>query len=249
MSWIDIAILVILGWNLFRGYGKGLILTVASLLSYIAGYWAAQQHSHLVVERWMETPSMIQPIREWVYGYLEARWERPQTSHLAEENIQELWQQLPVPSVVLEWIPDYSEFNGMESAMALAEDWMLAQATEALLHFLISFFSFILVFLVVKQLVFLAGIIINGFFKLPVLNMANRTAGLIAGMIRGLIVIWLMTILLTPFAATNAQGAVAEALRQSALLPWLNNLLPSVFGTTESLNQLQTMEVVKSNEL
>ncbi len=223
MSWIDIAILAIFAWNLFRGYSKGLILTVASLLSYVAGYWTARQHSHLVMERWMETPSLIDPIREWAYGYLEARWERPQTSHLAEENIQELWQQLPVPSVVLDWIPDYTEFNGLEDAMVLAEDWVLAQATEAFLHFLVSFFSFILVFLVVKQLVFLAGIVINGFFKLPILNMANRTAGLIAGMLRGFIVIWLMTILLTPFAAANAQGAVAEALRQSAILPWITN--------------------------
>jgi len=238
MNWIDVAIIVIVAWNLFRGYSRGLILTIASLASYIVGYWAARQYSHLVMERWMETPSMVEPIREWVYGYLESRWERPQTSHLTEENMQDLWHQLPVPSVVQQWIPEYAAMDGLDSAMILAEDWMLAQATEALLHFLLSFFSFILVFLVIKQLVYLAGLLLNGFFKLPLLNMANRTGGLVAGVIRGFIVIWLMTILLTPFAAANAQGAVAEALRQSALLPWLNNMMPSVFGTTETLNQI-----------
>ncbi|SFI22251.1 Colicin V production protein [Tindallia magadiensis] len=242
MNWIDIMMIAILGWNLFRGYARGLILTIASLVSYMVGYWSASQFSYLVTERWINSPFLIRPIREWVYGYLKARWERPEVNHLAEENIQALWQQLPVPSVVLDWIPDYKEFNGLESAMELADDWVLAQATEALLHFLISCFSFLLVFIVVKQLVYMAGLVINGFFKLPVLNMANRMAGLAAGLIRGLILIWVITILLTPFAAANAQGAVAEALRQSALLPWLNNLMPSVFGSPESFAQVQINE-------
>lgn len=236
MSWIDILIMIIVGWNLFRGYSRGLILTIASLASYIVGYWAAQQYSHLVMERWIEMPSMVAPFRKWVHGYLESRWERPQTSHLTEETMHDFWQQLPVPSVVQKWIPEYGEMSGIDTSMLLAEDWMLAQATEALLHFFISFFSFVLVFLVVKQLVYIGGLFINGLFKLPLLNMANRTGGLMTGLLRGFIVIWLMTILLTPFAAANAQGAVAEALRQSLLLPWLNNMMPSVFGVTGTLN-------------
>ena len=230
MNWIDIVILVIVAWNLFRGHYRGLVLTIASLASYVVGYWTAQQYSYRVMEWWMETPALREPLRDWVYGYLESRWERPQTEHLSEENMQELWQQLPVPSIVHEWLPEYPITNGVDRAMEIAEDWMLIQATEALLHFLVSFFSFILVFLLVKQLVYFAGLMINGVFKLPLLNMANRFGGLIAGGIRGLVVIWLLAILLTPFAAANAQGVIAEGLRQSYLMPWFTELMPGVLG-------------------
>ena len=222
MNWMDYLLILLMAFNVLRGYQRGLIMTVASLASYLAGWWSAVTYSGQAAEALMGTDTIYQPVFQWIRQWLEKRSEENGFSHLVEDSLQEPWFSLPLPRVAQNWLQQ------PESAAELienAETLLLDQAAVTLTQIMISFIAFILVFLVVKNGVYFVGILINGIFKLPLLNALNRGGGLAAGLVRGLLVIWVLLILATPLVAADPQGNVATALRNSALLetlPWLS---------------------------
>jgi len=48
MNWIDIALLVPLIWGFFKGFKKGLIIELVSIIALIAGIYAGMHLSHLI---------------------------------------------------------------------------------------------------------------------------------------------------------------------------------------------------------
>ncbi len=221
MNWMDLLLIFLVAWNVFRGYERGLILTVFSLASYLAGWWTASKYSDLLTESLVRSEAFYLPMYEWVYGFLERRSDRSQISHLAEESVHDSWMTLPLPEVAKNWL------QNPEAAAQLvqgAEQKLLSQATATLTLLIVSFISFVVIFLVVKQVVYLLGLILNGIFKLPVLNALNRFGGFGAGLLRSVLVIWVMLILTTPFTAAAPQGLIAEGLRNSAILVWFLGL-------------------------
>jgi uncharacterized membrane protein required for colicin V production len=217
MNWMDLLLIFLVAWNVFRGYERGLVLTVFSLASYLAGWWAASKYGDLLTENLIKSDAFYPPMYEWIYGFLARRSDRAQISYLVEESVQDSWLTLPLPEVAKNWL------QNPEAAVQLiqgAEERLLSQAAATLTLLVVSFISFVVVFLVVKQVVYLLGLILNGIFKLPVLNALNRFGGFGAGLLRSVLVIWLLLILTTPFTAAAPQGLIAEGLRNSAILTW-----------------------------
>ena len=215
MNWTDYLLLGLLAFSVIRGYQRGLIMTVASLASYVAGWWAAITYSDPVADVLLKTEAVYQPLFEWLRGFLESRNEGMGIGHLAEDSFQDSWLSLPLPQVTQRWLQQPEQAGEL---IQQTESWLLDQAAAALAQVVIAFVAFILVFLVVKNLVFFLGTLLNGVFKLPLLNGLNRGGGLAAGLLRGVLIIWVLLILATPLLAADPEGTLAEALRQSMLL-------------------------------
>ncbi|MDW7672286.1 MAG: CvpA family protein [Bacillota bacterium] len=215
MNWMDYLLLGILAFSVIRGYQRGLIMTVASLASYLAGWWAATTYSEPAAAALLKTESVYQPLFEWLRGFLESRSKGMGMGHLVEDSFQDSWFSLPLPQVTQRWL-QHPEQAG--EWMQQTENWLLDQAAAALAQIVVAFVAFILVFLVVKNLVFFLGKLLNGVFKLPLLNGLNRGGGLAAGLLRGVLIIWVLLILATPLLVADPEGNLAEALRQSMLL-------------------------------
>jgi uncharacterized membrane protein required for colicin V production len=215
MNWMDYLLLGILAFSVIRGYQRGLIMTVASLASYLAGWWAAITYSEPAAAALLKTESVYQPLFEWLRGFLESRSNGMEIGHLAEDSFQDSWLSLPLPQVTQRWLQQPEQAGEL---IQQTEAWLLDQAAAALAQVVIAFVAFILVFLVVKNLAFFLGTLLNGVFKLPLLNGLNRGGGLAAGLLRGVLIIWVLLILATPLLAADPEGNLAEALRQSMLL-------------------------------
>ncbi|SMP58459.1 CvpA family protein [Anoxynatronum buryatiense] len=227
-NWVDGVMLALMGFNLIRGYQRGLVLTLTSLASYVAGWLAALTYSEQVAVYVQATPSLYNPLFRWVYDFLEKRSDFSQATHLAEETLVEKWLTLPIPGMAREWLHQtdaLADMQAVEGLVQQTEAWFLHQAATAITQMVVSLIAFVLVFLVVKHGVYLLGLLLHGLFQLPVLSAFNRFTGLLAGLVRGVILIWLLTLLITPWVAASPQGMLAEGLRQSQLLeqfPWIS---------------------------
>ena len=219
MNPVDLILTGIVLFSLFRGYQRGLILTVASLVSYIAAWWAAVQYSGRAAQWLLETPAIYRPLYGWLRELLEKRSSADGFGHLVEETLQETWFAIPLPQVAHGWLPPP---ESTEALIQGTEEWLLNQAAAALTQVVVSFIAFVLVFLVVKYLVYAASLVVHGFFQLPLLSTLNRLGGIGAGLIRGILIVWVLLILVTPLVAADPQGLLATGLRESVLLEKLS---------------------------
>ena len=227
-NWVDVGILVLLVFNLIRGYQRGLVLTLTSLVSYLAGWWAALTYSEQVAAYIQTTEHLYKPLFRWVYDFLEKRSDFTQVALYAEDALAEKWLSLPIPGIARGWLlqtEGLADTEMMNGLMQQTEAWVLHQATTAITQLLIFLIAFVLVFLVVKHGVYLLGLLLHGLFQLPVLSAFNRFTGLVAGLVRGIILIWLITLIITPWVAASPQGMLAEGMRQSQMVerfPWIS---------------------------
>lgn len=219
MNLIDVILLVLLAANVARGFQRGLIMTIASLASYIAGWWAAVVYNEKAALFLLDQEGFVQPLSRWLRGFLSTRQQEERLSHLVEESLQETWLSLPLPEVARNWLPE-SAFSG--EMVQQTEEWLLDRAAFALTQVVVYFLAFVLIFMVVKHLAYFIGKLLHGVFQLPVLNTLNRGGGLLAGLVRGVLMVWILLIVATPFVAAEPGGSLATYLRQSALLQYFN---------------------------
>ena len=83
--------------------------------------------------------------------------------------------------------------------------------------------GFIVTFLLLLIAIWILSIALNIISKLPVLNQINKTTGLIAGLIHGLVLVWILFIFITAFAATDFGQNAFAAIESSSILSFLYN--------------------------
>lgn len=219
MGMIDVIILVLLAANVARGFQRGLIMTIASVASYIAGWWAAIVYNGSVAAYILEYDPLMKPLTGWLRGILAKRQQGEGLSQLVEVPLQESWVSLPLPEVARNWLPEPEVTNVM---VQQTEEWLIDRAAFALTQVVVYFIAFALIFLVVKNITYLIGKLLHGVFQLPVLNALNRGGGLLAGLVRGVFMVWILLIIATPFVAADPGGTLEASLRQSTLLYYFN---------------------------
>ena len=218
MNWVDLLLICLMGFNVVRGMRKGLIMTLFSLGSYLAAWWASVKYSDRLAAMLMQADWIQDRIYDWAVQKVEKQDEWANGGHLLEESLQDSLLSLPLPEVAKAWIREPG--NGISAAEGV-ESWAVHQAALAMTHLLMSFLAFVVLFFAVKQLVYVAGLVIHGIFKLPVLSLFNKAGGLAAGLVRGLVLAAILAVLTSPFTASDPNGMIAVGLRNSWILEYL----------------------------
>lgn len=209
MNWVDVALLLIVGWSSWRGLATGLVEGVAGLAGLFLGLLAAYNYYHPLA------------------GYLNDQW------HLAEK----VKGFLPFPSgsrtdpaslPVLDWA------QGLNLPEVLASPNLHGQqvlsVVEKLQHFLaqglVETGAFILIFLVVSRLTHLLGALAARAARWTFLGPVDRFGGLMLGFVRGLVIVLVLVALLVPLQAPVSlfpgglqESWLARFFQQSALIP------------------------------
>lgn len=84
----------------------------------------------------------------------------------------------------------------------------------------IAFVGTFLVLIIILQVLCFALNIVS---KLPILNSMNKAGGLIAGLIHGLIIVWVSCILLTAFGSTSWGQSAFSSINESEILSYIYN--------------------------
>ena len=219
MNWLLIVVLAVLAVCAFRGMQAGLIKTVFSVCSTIVvlllTLWISPQ-----VSKWMQG-------NENVFGYFSEQVDRVVDFSGVGETISEQMEfinQLPLPGKLKEAI---QENNNADTYAQLAVNNFEAYVVNYLTCIIINAIAFVVTFLVLRIVVTIVSLALNLVSKLPIIHGMNKLAGLAAGLIHGIILVWIAFVLITMFGGSEFGSSTLRLIGDSRLLGFLydNNLI------------------------
>lgn len=214
MNWLLICVLGIFAVNLVEGYLKGFLRVVysmaAGLLILIAVMLLTPPVANLLAEHTRIDENIEQACAEKIHEFVLAQKEKPAGMEKTETEIQ-------LPQVIVEKLmdadtalDDFLEESGAYDAVAARAADMAIRGIAAAI-----------VFVVAVVVSFLITIALDLVSKLPLIGGVNRTLGLLAGAVKGLLLVWVAFAVIAMASSTNWGMALNELINESAPLLWL----------------------------
>lgn len=215
MNWLLLAVLAILLVNALIGMKAGFIKTAFSLLSMIVA---------VILTVWLSpVVNNVMKGNEKFYNTISSKVEAmlPFAEEEADANEQiSLIEGLHLPQSIKDSL---IENNNTEVYKELAIGSFKDYVSSYLTGVIINALSFIATFVVILILLWVICIALDIVSKLPLLNQVNKTAGLVAGLVHGLVVVWIFFILLTVFGSTGFGQKAMEMIGESEILSIIYN--------------------------
>jgi uncharacterized membrane protein required for colicin V production len=215
MNWLLLIVLAILIINALIGRKVGFIKTVFSLCSLVLA---------LALTVWI-SPLVNNFIRgnEKFYDSITSKVEKilPFAEEEAKANEQiSLIEELKLPQSIKDSL---IENNNSEVYKELSIHGFKAYVSNYLTGIIINALAFFITFLVILIILWVICFSLNLISKLPLLNQINKTAGLLAGLVHGLIVVWIFFILMTVFGTTELGQKGLAMVDESQVLSLIYN--------------------------
>ncbi|HWT75711.1 MAG TPA: CvpA family protein [Mobilitalea sp.] len=215
MNWLLLVVLAILVVNTLIGMKAGFIKTVFSLCSLVVA---------VILTIWI-SPYVNDFMRgnEKIYDGISSKVEKmlPFSAEEAAKSEQvSLIEKLSLPQSIKDSL---IENNNADVYKALAIDNFKDYVTNYLTGVIINAMAFIITFIVLLILLWVICLTLDIVSKLPLLNQINKTAGLLAGLLHGLVVVWLFFILLTVFGSTDIGQKAMQMIGDSQILSMIYN--------------------------
>lgn len=231
MSWLWIVVVAILVGCMMNGRRRGLVRTVFMLFSSVLALALTAA----------VTPTVSKQIQEneELYAYVEEKIDASLAEYVKEgknaSEQNEVIEALPLPKALREKL---LENKNSEVYSAMAVDGLQEYVVKYVTGVVINAGAFVAVFLIVNVLLTILARVLNIISRLPVLNSLNRTAGALAGLLQGLVIVWVLCIVLTMFSSTEFAKDIYNQIDASELLSFLYNnnlLLDTVAGVMKVL--------------
>ena len=212
---VVIAFLVFCAW---RGYKKGFLMTVVGIVSVIVSLFAANLFTPAVTDLVMHNERVLEKLSL----HVEENLEMEDSTDKAKQA--ELIEALPLPeSLKQSVLNENSKTTYAEVGVDSFRDYVVYRVAG----FVLKAIVFLVLFVIFRLLTLWIGHALDLVSRLPGLNELNRTAGLLAGALRGFLLLWVLCLVLTVFAATPTAGQIFAQIEESVILSKIynNNLL------------------------
>jgi uncharacterized membrane protein required for colicin V production len=213
MNWILIAVLAIIFFNAMIGLRVGFIKTVFSLVSMIAALLISVWLSPNVSSMLKSNEKFHSMVKEQVVKMLDLEEKEKDIS-----DEEEFMKGLPLPVSIKE-----SLIEQRDKGVKNLKEYITSYVTGLIINAVAFILTFILAMIALWALCFALNIV----SKLPILNSINKLAGFAAGLVHGLVIVWVVFILITMFGGAKfGQDAFAMIERSKILsIIYDNNLL------------------------
>lgn len=217
-NYLDLGVLAILLVCALSGRARGLVKTCLGFVPLLGGILSSRV-VYPALSQFLFTTSLYEKFKEGVAGWLDI-------GGIVESSVQETatLSALNLPDFLKESLvannnPVVYELLGVHSL----SDYVAGYLAQVCINVL----SMAIVFLVVAVGLQVLLRTLDLVAKLPVLHFLNHTAGLLAGLIKGVLIVWLLGVFLVFFYANPSMQPIFEALEQSkvALFFYEHNLL------------------------
>jgi len=201
INWVLVLVIGTLIVYGLRGKKEGFIRTVFGMLSFIIALAAASAIG----------PTMSDAIKsnEKVMPYVTQKVET---------------ESLTLPDILKESLKNHNTVEDYKKlAVKKTQDYVKVQVA----NWIVNAVSFVLVFLIVFVVLWYLCHTLDIISKLPILNGLNKTAGILVGVLRGFITIWMWCIVLTIFSTTQLGQNIISCINKNEFLGLIynNNLL------------------------
>ncbi len=230
MNWLLVIVIAILLVNSLIGMKAGMIKTVFSLFSMIVA---------VILTVWL-SPYVNSFMRDndKIYNGISAKVDTmlPFSEEAAgAEEQSAMIKELKLPNSIKDSL---IENNKAEIYEALSINSFKEYVNNYLTGIIINSMAFIITFVVVLIILWVLCTALDIISKLPLLNQINKTAGLLAGLVHGLAIVWLFFILITVFASSELGQKALQMIGESEILSILfnnNYLLKFITSATKIL--------------
>lgn len=197
LTWLGIVVLAILAVVAYRGYKRGFIREVVSFFFVflaIAVSWAINPY---VNEFFMENTPVYEMVRESCKRFVSSG-EKDEGENTGSQT--GFIEDLELPELLQKGL----EANNTEEVYAyLSVETFGEYVSEALARMIINGLSFAASYMMASVILRLGTWILNVLAGLPVLNGANKLAGGMVGLVKGVLFIWIAFLVLTVLCSTE----------------------------------------------
>lgn len=215
MNWLLIIVAALLIVNALIGMKVGLIKMVFSLCSMIVALILTMWISPMVNDFMRGNEKFSEGIASRVEKILPYDEEKANAS----EEVSYI-ESLPLPQSLKDSL---LENNNKEVYKALSVDGFKGYVNHYLAGVIINALAFTITFFVILIILWVISLALGIISKLPILKQINKTAGLIAGLVHGLVVVWLFFIVLTVFQSTEIGQKAMEMIGENQFLSIIYN--------------------------
>lgn len=209
MNYIDIIIIIFVGLACFQGYRRGFIKTLFDTIGVIAAFFLSKEFYGVSENFILNNTKMFVK----VHDFLEDK--------LSVKLMETFDESVNIPAElknVLSNIINTSDVVGTDNFTVFIDNISII---------LIRSISFIITFLVIYAILVLISNFINVIFKLPLLNLTNRIFGAGTGLLKAVIILYIIFALSSPLIGFLQDGKLAQGIlnSESSKIFYDNNIL------------------------
>lgn len=219
MNWLLIIVAVILIGYAFNGRRRGFIRTVFALFSTIIALMLTIWVSPVISKQLQENNT----VREFVTEKVEKVVTFKDLGDKVSEQV-EFINKLPMPKAIKHTLV---ENNTADVYKAMAVNSFKEYISNSIARIIINAGSFLVVMVIIMIALALLCEALNIISKLPIINGLNKSAGLLAGLLQGIVIVWIGCIFLTVLGGTKLGQSMFEMINENTFLSIIydNNLL------------------------
>lgn len=239
MNWLLIIVILVLAGNIVWGFSRGFLRVIYSMLAWIAILvfvtWATPYVANVLTEKTnidnrIES-NLDEKLHELVIGdtngQKEDREPDAQNPGQGKKNYRDL--QMKLPDAVTNKLFDTNKIADQILEGSGAYDVVAGRATDLVMRVI----SFVLVLLITVISFHLLSVVLKVVEKLPLIGGINRLLGLFAGLVKGILIIWLAFAIIAMVGTTDIGIALISYIYESPLLIWAyeNNFVLTLLMT------------------
>ena len=239
MNWLLIIVILVLAGNIVWGFSKGFLRVIYSMLAWIAILvfvtWATPYVANVLTEKTnidnrIET-NLDEKLHELVIGDTNGQKEdrEPDTQNPGQGKKNGGDLQMKLPDAVTNKLFDTNKIADQILEGSGAYDVVAGRATDLVMRVI----SFVLVLLIAVISFHLLSVVLKVVEKLPLIGGINRLLGLFAGLVKGILIIWLAFAIIAMAGTTDIGIALISYIYESPLLIWAyeNNFVLTLLMT------------------
>jgi uncharacterized membrane protein required for colicin V production len=219
VNWLLLAVVIFLAVYAIRGRQEGFIKTVFSIFSILIALVLTYEVQPYVSKALQHNDKIV--------SYVEHKVDASVELDKKEEGVSDQRNSIEGLRLPKSLKKSLIENNNTEVYKALVVEKFEDYVSSYLAVVILNALSFVGVFLIVYILLFIISRAMDILSHLPLINGLNKTAGLLVGLLRGLVVIWILCILLTMFSSTKTSQILYGYINDSYILSSIydNNIL------------------------
>lgn len=201
---VDIIIVIFIGILCFQGYRKGFINTVFDTLGILISFFLSKEVYHYAENFLQKNTKLFVKLHD----YFETR--------LSESVISNVNKNIPV---------ELQKF--LNNIIINETNDTFAAFIDNLSLLIMRSISFIITFLVIYAILLLITNFVNTIFKLPLLNLTNRLFGGVMGILKSVILLYLIFALAAPLLSFMQDKSIAKSVlnSESSKIFYDNNII------------------------
>jgi uncharacterized membrane protein required for colicin V production len=215
VNWLLIVVLVILGGCAIYGRSRGFIKTVFALFSTIIALSLTMWVSPTVSKQVQKNEKVMTFVTQKVSKVIKSKKKNKKVA----EQVNYI-NKLPLPKAMKKTM---IENNNTESYKAMAvksfQDYICGSIARVIIN--AGVFLIVMLALLIGMAILCEAL--NIISKLPLINGLNKTAGLFAGLLQGIVIVWIGCIVLTMFSGTKLGQEMFTIINQDPFLSIIYN--------------------------